>query len=107
MVAAGPGSAWRETRERSREVGDENEQRPLIGGFLSRFAGSGGNEEGTGRKEDEGGGVNLDGRASRFRRRGGWGHGTHPAEPRRVTCDDPRPGATTCLRRLEVDDVGN
>jgi len=50
-------------------VGDENEQRPLIGGFLSRFAGSGGNEEGTGRKEDEGGGVNLDGRASRFRRR--------------------------------------
>ena len=68
-MAVGPGSAWRETRERSREVGDENEQRPLIGGFLSRFAGSGGNEEGTGRKEDEGGGVNLDGRASRFRRR--------------------------------------
>ena len=23
-----------------------------------------------------------------------------------VTCDDPRPGATTCLRRLEVDGVG-
>jgi len=68
-------------------VGDENEQRPLIGGFLSRFAGSGGNEEGTGRKEDEGGGVNLDGRASRFRRRGWMGHGAHPAEPRRQVGD--------------------
>jgi hypothetical protein len=41
----GTGSAPRETRG-----GDENEQRPLICGFFSRFAGSGGNEEGDGRK---------------------------------------------------------
>jgi len=40
--------------ERGAEVGDENEQRPLIGGFLSRFAGSGGNEEGTGRRKMRG-----------------------------------------------------
>jgi hypothetical protein len=60
----GPGSAWRETR--GAEVGDENEQRPLIGGFLFAVCGIWGQRRGDDWEEDEWGGVNLDRRASRF-----------------------------------------
>lgn len=99
----GTGSAPRETRRGRWERAAPADRR-----FLFAVCGIWGQRRG-GREEDEGAGVNLDGRASRFRRRGWmgtWRPSSWAAEAGGVTCDDPRPGATTCLRRLEVDGRG-